>query len=256
MSSGRIKRPKKVVEDFISFKTGDTLQSITKFATEETLLPLWSDYTVFVGSIKKKICIQKIAQNVEWDGQSPDENYDEVAIAALNFSKDGKYVSSSLSISPLAWAMKKLSGGTANASQKLSIDEYNSDARAIEEQITVMFKPEEENGSELKVDDAIPTTEIVSYELLKKIENMIREELGLKASDMQSLIAVYFKLYASEEDIEDDESGLGLRLDFYSSDLAFAADGLRQNVFSKEKEKLLLDYILGLDRYGKEAFLY
>lgn len=79
LSSGRIKRPKKVVEDFISFKTGDTLQSITKFATEETLLPLWSDYTVFVGSIKKKTCIQKIAQNVEWDGQSPDENYDEVA---------------------------------------------------------------------------------------------------------------------------------------------------------------------------------
>lgn len=39
-------------------------------------------------------------------------------------------------------------------------------------------------------------------------------------------------------------------MDFYSEDLAFVVDGLRNNVFTKEKEKMLIDYILGLSRYG------
>ena len=57
--------------------------------------------------MRKEVCIRKIAQNVEWNGQSPDENNDEIALAELKFSKDGNYIPNSLSISPLAWAMKK-----------------------------------------------------------------------------------------------------------------------------------------------------
>lgn len=249
LSSGRIKWPKKVVEDFIPFRNGDNLHTITKAAAEKLQLPIWSDFTVFVGRIKKEVCIQKIAQNVEWDGQSPDENYDEIALASLKFSKDGSYITNSLSISPLVWAMKKLSGGTSNASQKLSIDEYNSNTRAIDERIGIMFKPKEGDGSAPKAEDIFPVSEMVSYELLKTIEGMIIKEFGLKASDIRSFINVYFKLYASENDIEEDESEVGLRLDFYSKDLTFAAEGLRNNVFSEEKEKLLLDYILGLNRF-------
>ena len=252
LSSGRIKWPKKVVEDFIPFRNGDNLHTITKAAAEKLQLPIWSDFTVFVGRIKKEVCIQKIAQNVEWNGQGPDENYDEIALASLKISNDGCYIANSLSISPLVWAMKKLSGETSNASQKLSIDEYNSDTRAIEKRIGIMFKPEEGDGSAPKVDDLFPVSEIVSYELLKTVEDIILKELGLKASDIRSFINVYLKFYASENEIEEDETGVGLRLDFYSNDLAFAADGLRNNDFSAETEKHLLDYILGLNRYGND----
>lgn len=250
LSSGIISRPKKVVEDFIQLRDGDNLQTIAETTSKKTQLPIWSNFTVFIGRIKKQVCIQKIAQNVKWNGQSPDENYDEIALASLKISKDGSYITNSLSVSPLVWAMKKLSGETSNASQKLSIDEFNSDTRAIEERIGNMFKHDEGDDSASKDEDTFYGFEPVSYELLKKIEDMILEELGLKASDIQSFINAYFKLYASEDDIEEDESGVGLRLDFYSKDLAFAADGLRNNIFTEEKMKILLDYILGLDRYG------
>ena len=112
LNSGNIKHPWKVVEDFLPFKTGDNLQNIVKTATEDTRLSMWSDFTVFVGSIKKETCIQKIVPKIEWNGQTPDKNYEEIAIATLNFSKDGGYITNSLSISPLAWAMKKLFGDT------------------------------------------------------------------------------------------------------------------------------------------------
>ena len=62
--------------------------------------------------------------HAEWNGQSPDENNDEIALAELKFSKDGNYIPNSLSISPLAWAMKKISSGIKNASEKLSVFQY------------------------------------------------------------------------------------------------------------------------------------
>lgn len=252
-NSGKVKSLKKVVENFVQFEAEDSLQTIAQTASEEMQLPLWSDFTVFVGCIKKEFCIKKIAQKVEWDGQSPDKNYDEIALASLKFSNDGAYVTNSLSISPLVWAMKKLSGGTSNASQKLSIEEYNSDIKAIEKLIEIMFKPGEGDDSAPIAENAATSSDLVSYTTLKKVEDTIVEEFGLKASDIQSYINVYFKLYASEKDIDDDESGVGLRMDFYSNDLAFAAEGLRNNYFSKDKEKLLLDYILGLSRYGNNV---
>lgn len=79
--------------------------------------------------MRKEVCIRKIAQNVEWNGQSPDENNDEIALAELKFSKDGNYIPNSLSISPLAWAMKKMSNGITNASEKLSVSEYSKLSR-------------------------------------------------------------------------------------------------------------------------------
>ena len=129
LKEGLIKHPKKVVENFVRFKAGDNLQTLTKADLEAMKLTAWSDFNVFVGCMRKEVCIRKIAQNVEWNGQSPDENNDEIALAELKFSKDGNYIPNSLSISPLAWAMKKMSNGITNASEKLSVSEYSKLSR-------------------------------------------------------------------------------------------------------------------------------
>ena len=250
---GRIKRPKKAVEDFVQFRPGDNLRTVVKAESEAMRLPVWSNFTVFIGCMRKEVCIQNIAQNVEWSGQGPDENYDEIALASLKFSRDGSYISNSLSISPLAWAMKKLSGGTENASQKLAVAEYDSDIRSIEEQISGLFEPVEE-GNPTGSEDDISVSDVVSYGLLKQIEDMILEALHLDVSETKgSFLTVYFKLYASENDIEDEENETDLHMDFYSEDLAMAVDGITNHGFTERKKKLLLDYILGLNRYGTGA---
>ena len=217
-------------------------------------LPVWSDFTVFVGCMRKEVCIQNIAQNVEWAGQGPEENYDEIALASLKFSKDGSYVADSLSISPLAWAMKRLPGGTANASQKLAVSEYNSEVRELEDQISRLFEPIEEGDSASESRESCAVSDTVSYGLLKQIENMVLEALHLNVSETRgSFLTVYFKLYASENEIEEEENEIGLHMDFYSEDLAMAADGIRNHSITEGKKKLLLDYILGLYRYGIDS---
>ena len=71
----------------------------------------------------------------------PDENNDEIALAELKFSKDGNYIPNSLSISPLAWAMKKMSNGITNASEKLSVSEYSKEIKNIEKQSADYLNP-------------------------------------------------------------------------------------------------------------------
>lgn len=251
--AGSIKKPKKVVEDFIQVTAGDNLQAVLNSVPEKLKSFHKSDFTVFVGCMKKETCIQEIAKNVQWTSQSPDAkaaNNEEITLAILKFSKYGRYISNSLSISPLAWAMMKLSGGTENASQKLSIDSYNADARTIETQIVDLFNSS--GNGPVEESDSLQVLNTVSYDLLIRVENMICGGLNIKNKDMTSYLAVYFKLYESENDAQnDDENGaeVSLHMDFYSKDLAFVADGLRNNRFTKEKEKILVDYILGVNRY-------
>lgn len=255
LTTGNRKKPNKVVEDFVQFAVGDNLQTVLNSLPKQLKDFHTSDFTVFVGCMKKETCIQRIARDVRWASQNPDAkdaNNDEITLAILKFSKDGRYISNSLSISPLAWAMMKLSGGTENSSQKLSINNYNSDTRTIETQIVDLFNPSG-NGAEVS-EDAYPiqVLDIVSYDLLMKVENMICRGLNIKEKDMSSYLAVYFKLYESEND-DENETEVTLHMDFYSKDLAFVIDGLRNYRLTKEKEKLLVDYILGINRYNGDS---
>ena len=254
LTERNIKKPKKVLEDFVQFEVGDNLQTVLNSLPEQLKDFHTSDFTVFIGCMKKETCIREIAKNVQWNDQSPDAkeaNNDEITLAILKFSKHGRYISNSLSISPLAWAMTKLSCGTENASQKLSIDNYSSDTRTLEKQIIDLFNSSG-NGAVISEEaDSHQVLNTVSYDLLKMVENLICGGLNIKDKDMASYLAVYFKLYESENDVEK-ETEVSLHMDFYSKDLAFVIDGLRNNKFTKAKEKLLLDYLLGINRYNSD----
>ena len=250
----KIRNPKKVVENFVQISAGDDLQTVLDSLPEQLKDFHTSDFTVFIGCMKKETCIQEIARNVQWSSQNPDAkdaNNDEITLAILKFAKNGRYISNSLSISPLAWAMKKLSCGTENTSQTLSTDNYNSDTRNIETQIVNLFNASGNGDVASEETDSLQVLDIVSYDVLIMVENLICEGLNIEDKDMESYLAVYFKLYESEDD---DENGaeVSLHMDFYSKDLAFVIDGLRNHRFTKEKEKMLLDYILGLNRYESD----
>ena len=251
LATGNRKKANKVVEDFVQFTAGDTLQTVLNLLPKQLKNFHISDFTVFVGCMKKEDCIRKIARDVQWNSESPDAkkaNNEGVALAILKFSKDGRYISNSLSISPLAWAMNRLSGGIENSSQKLTIDNFNSDTKIIETQIADLFSPSEKDTVASEDIDTSRGLLSVSYNLLIKAENTIREALNIKEKDMSSYLATYFKLYESEND-DENENEVTLHMDFYSKDLEFAIDGLRNNKFTKEKEKTLIDYILGINRY-------
>ena len=136
-------RRKKSLTDFIQMKPGDTLAALAEQNAQRTGLPAWGGFTVFIGRMQKEACIQAIAQNVDWEDLRPENNTEDIALAALRLGKDGRYKAGSLELSPLAWAMKRLAGGTENASQKLSAEAYNKDTRALEEELGELLAPEE-----------------------------------------------------------------------------------------------------------------
>ena len=247
--SGRSQEKKKYLENFVELESGDNLQKMVDITKEETQLPLCSGFTVFIGCMKKEICINRIAQNVKWKGQRPEENDDEIALASISFSKNGDYITNSLSISPLAWAVKRLSGGTDNAYLKLSHQNYHDEAISIEEKIKGLLGLVEDDSSASESNVSFSVFNAFLYNQLKLIEKIILEELELEYSDIESFFGVYYKLFNSEDEEKEYDAGVGLRMDFYSEDLESAVNRLKSSNFSKEKEKLLLDYILGLNRY-------
>lgn len=242
-------KKRKTLSDFIEIRPGDTLNGIVKQNIQDTGMPVWSEFTIFIGKMKKEACIQEIAKNVDWEDRRPENNYDEIALAALRFGKTGRYLAGSLSVSPLAWAVKRLSGGTENASEKLSTEEYFSDTRALEEKIRGLLEPIEESERQAGNTLSEQVSEGITWELLAQIEKMVYEQLpGSDQKAEGSFLAVYYRLYASMEDIEEEENEPGLHFDCYSDDLSMAAEKLRKQEISEEKKKVLLDYILGLYR--------
>lgn len=246
LATGRIQR-KNIIENVVQLQETDSLQTIVESSVHATQLQEWGNFTIFIGSMKKETCIEKIAKNVNWDGQGPDENNDEIALAILQFSKDVEFIK--LELSPLVWAMNRISGGTDNISQKLSVAEYESNVKNTEEKIKNILASIEEFPAEQN--DRFSKLQDISYELLQEIKSKIYSELDLQESDIsQSFLAVDFKLYMSEENIDEDENDISLHMDFFSKDIAMVSKSIQENHLTEEKKKILIDYILGLEHYG------
>ena len=84
-------RRKKSLTDFIQMKPGDTLAALAEQNAQRTGLPAWGGFTVFIGRMQKEACIQAIAQNVDWEDLRPENNTEDIALAALRLGKDGRY---------------------------------------------------------------------------------------------------------------------------------------------------------------------
>ena len=263
-------RRKKSLTDFIQMKPGDTLAALAEQNAQRTGLPAWGGFTVFIGRMQKEACIQAIAQNVDWEDLRPENNTEDIALAALRLGKDGRYKAGSLELSPLAWAMKRLAGGTENASQKLSAEAYNKDTRALEEELGELLAPEElpmpgdtPVPEELPAPGELPVPEAglaprasllrwVTYDLLFQIEKRVCETLGVALGDAaESFLAVYYTLW-DEEPEPGGEDETSLHFDCFSDDLAMVAEKLRKGELGAAKKAVLLDYILGIQKEGRQ----
>ena len=239
-------RRKKSLTDFIQMKPGDTLAALAEQNAQRTGLPAWGGFTVFIGRMQKEACIQAIAQNVDWEDLRPENNTEDIALAALRLGKDGRYKAGSLELSPLAWAMKRLAGGTENASQKLSAEAYNKDTRALEEELGELLAPEAGLAPRASL------LRWVTYDLLFQIEKRVCETLGVALGDAaESFLAVYYTLW-DEEPEPGGEDETSLHFDCFSDDLAMVAEKLRKGELGAAKKAVLLDYILGIQKEGRQ----
>ncbi len=89
------------MEDFVQFTAEDNLQTLLNSLPKQLKDFHTSNFTVFIGCMKKKTCIEEIARNVKWRSQSPDAkdtNKDEITLAILKFSRNGRYISNYMNL--------------------------------------------------------------------------------------------------------------------------------------------------------------
>ncbi len=231
--------------DFLEIEKNDNLKVLIETNKEDTKLNYRSNLTIFLGKTTKEICIEKIFKNSGKEDKRPEKDNEQIAIATIKLDKNGSYISNSLSISPLVWSMHKISINSKNITKDLSINEYEKDIKQMEKNISDVFL-EIEDDSDLSSEAKL---ERMDYSFFSKIEKLIFEKLNVNyVKEYNSLIAIYYKLYAKESDIEEDENENLLHFDFYSKDLAMVREKFGNNEVSKEKSKILLDYILGIKR--------
>lgn len=245
-------KKKKRLEDFVVLKEKNginNLETIVQENSECTGLPFWGNFTIYLGKIKKEICIKEIAKTIKSKDLRPEENNDEIAVATIKITKDGKYIRNSLSISPLLWAIKEIKDGFENIGTKLSPQDYKKDVQQIENMISELFVENEETNEKYESKNFSVN---VDYSTLASCLQQILNSLKISdICDKDSFIAIYYKSFEKEKNVEEDLDS-GLHMDFFSEDLNMVADKIIHGDISEKKLSILTDYIIGPYKYSKD----
>lgn len=228
-------RKKSVLQDFIPIRQNENVGSILEESKKITSLMICHEFTLFLGKAKREDCVQKIARNISWDDVRPEQCEDEVALAAVRFTEEGRLIKESFSLSPLIWAVSRLEGQDGDISSKLSSEKYISDVKKLEEHLKDIFTWNEENRCRG-----------LSYDVLCRAEEVLTEYLHCQDLVSSHSFSMMYKLYEKEEDIGEGEEAVNLHFDCFSDDLALIREKIKNHEISKEKCQELEHYILGI----------
>ena len=239
----------------------------------------WGNITVYIGKVRREACIRCIAEKLPFQNEEdkrPERSFDEIACVSLQLTPEGKYVRHSLSLSTIVWAMKQIRSCSGRLSECLEEGAYRAEVSELEGR----FFPKEEGaepdeeagqtepenglgqpeaGAAESASDTTPQAfapDAVSPAVFEAIYRWM-EESYLKDNAKQPdgeggtgqsrpytpVLGISFHLFAdgSARDREDDDNYLGLSHDYFSNDLKFLLNRIRDG--EQEMPEELLDYI-------------
>ncbi len=239
----------------------------------------WGNITVYIGKVRREACIRCIAEKLPFQNEEdkrPERSFDEIACVSLQLTPEGKYVRHSLSLSTIVWAMKQIRSCSGRLSECLEEGAYRAEVSELEgrffpkeegaepDEEAGQTEPEKglgqpEAGAAVSASDTTPQTfapDAVSPAVFEAIYRWM-EESYLKDNAKQPdgeggagqsrpytpVLGISFQLFAdgSARDREDDDNYLGLSHDYFSNDLKFLLNRIRDG--EQEMPEELLDYI-------------
>ena len=269
----------KAVSDFMELDFPADLYGAVRQEAEACRMKKWGNITVYIGKVRREACIRCIAEKLPFQNEEdkrPERSFDEIACVSLQLTPEGKYVRHSLSLSTIVWAMKQIKSCSGRLSECLEEGAYRAEVSELEgrffpkeegaepDEEAGQTEPEKglgqpEAGAAVSASDTTPQTfapDAVSPAVFEAIYRWM-EESYLKDNAKQPdgeggagqsrpytpVLGISFQLFAdgSARDREDDDNYLGLSHDYFSNDLKFLLNRIRDG--EQEMPEELLDYI-------------
>lgn len=191
-----------------------------------------SNVSVYVGKLEREQLIEKLAESLgrqEEAKNRAEKNFDKVAVFAFQTDPDGVYIPYSLYLSPLVWALHRLSGSPScskrNLTDILSPSIYRQDVKELENKFFSkrVHDAKEALGSEESdaAERSLTGCEIkeVYKELLGEYSAAFKDIRYEDAKNPSILLSVkLFKDEKTKEEKDDKQSGVR-SFDFYTEDL-------------------------------------
>lgn len=194
----------------------------------------WGNITVYLGKIKRELCIEAIASCLGADLEDRvEKSYDDIVMASFQIDARGRYIKGSFSLSPILWALDSLIGTeTKELSGLLSDSDYYSDMEYWE---CVFWKKEEmsetdqDSEEEEKTETPAFSAEALTREKLaciyRRIKEVYADNLAGKwqpeDQDMPESCGLSFQLFKDEKARESlaEDNYLGLSRGYFTREL-------------------------------------
>ena len=188
----------------------------------------WGNLTFYIGRIKRQICIMKLADSLGKDlNLSQAENNDEyIPILSFQCTPEGVYINHTLSLSPVLWALSRVSGSSSRVSEQLTEKDYSADLSKLEKKF---FGEELDNVCETETVDqtakdnrpSFKENSITTEKLIEIHNDLLRRyERFVERGSIEEKNGLKFRLFLNSV-LRDNYEDLykAVNRDFYSSDL-------------------------------------
>lgn len=256
------KNTRKQITSFFEVKRGQSLYNVIKKECEDCEMGTWGNITIYIGKVRRELCIQTIAQYFETESSNrPEKSYDNIAVASFQLTPNGQYIDHTFSLSTVIWAISRLDQTSGSQlSDSLSESAYQDDISSI---ATVLERKvstsdglgEEAHTKKNRILMPVFSEESVTLDTITKLYLQIKHQyiykfIPCKAGELDSVEEVYgvsVQFFKNEQarDKYDEDNYLGLRHDYYSNDLKMLKNWSESSEFSHAKGmcKDLINYI-------------
>lgn len=217
--------------------TNAEIMPIVSGQAKECEMNCWGNITVYLGKIKREVCIKELIARLDIKEDSrPETSVDCIALASFQVTPDGNYIEDSLSLSPVLWALTQIKD-TNNIANSINHNLYSSDIIELEH----ILAPKKSENEPYKI-FAVDMNRLYTAIYEQYIQGILLEECG-ELSVQKSFVLMY-QMFADEKAKSryEDDTYTGLSRDYFSKDIKIIMD---ENTYGNLSETMQ-NYILAL----------
>ena len=224
LASGQTKQ--KSIKAFVTLRHDQEIYSVINDQVESCEMGTWGNLTFYIGRIKRQICINKLEKSLGKDLNQVERDEDYIPILSFQCTCEGVYINHTLSLSPILWALSRVSGSGSQVSEQLSESVYSADVNELEKKLFGAELDNERQSNDLNqtAKDSKPEFKenAITTEKLIEIHNELvrRYERYVDCGAIEEKNGLQYQLFVDSAQRDKNEDFYrAVNHDFFSSDI-------------------------------------